>query len=124
MRFLARQVMLRRPSGYFSPMREPELGQDVAHVNRGGLGRDEERAGDIRIRPSGGDESRHLELTPGESARRLARGTPGPPSDRKAGATENRFGLAEFVRSAQVAEGSVGFVENSLRFDPVHRSVT
>ena len=56
-----------------SPAAHAQLGQDVRHVHAGGLGRDEQLGGDLRVRPPGGDQAQHLEL-PGGQAQPVRRG--------------------------------------------------
>src|SRR5690348_368650 len=44
-----------------------ELGQDAGDVDRGGLGADEQRFGDLPVGTAVGEEREHVPLAPGET---------------------------------------------------------
>src|SRR6266545_2778731 len=48
--------------GRLAPGVHAELGEDVAHVDAGGLAADVERLGDLAVRPAGGHQAQDLAL--------------------------------------------------------------
>ena len=55
--------------GGLHPVRHPELAQDVRHVDARRLARDEQRVGDLLVRPAGGHEWDDLAFSIGETDR-------------------------------------------------------